>query len=193
MIIKELLSSEIDFKKWNDIYLFDIIFPTHEEEPKQYPCVITYKIEESKYVAKDIVYYDFVYLNDFEKTEEVSKETDNTIDTQDTPQTGEEFQRLFKDGDIITCTNSACSFVSIFKRQLTPESFRRYVCLILEDNGRFSPKEDMSDFVNPRFATEDEKSKLFQAIKDNGYEWNFETKTLEKSIVPKFKVGDIIR
>lgn len=72
MIIKELLSSEIDFKKWSDTYLFDIIFPTHEEEPKQYPCVITYKIEESKYVAKDIVYYDFVYLNDFEKTEDTS-------------------------------------------------------------------------------------------------------------------------
>ena len=45
-----------------------------------------------------------------------------------------------------------------------------------------------------RFATEEEKKKLFQAIKDNGYEWNAETKTLEKLVKPKpkFKVGDKI-
>ena len=30
-------------------------------------------------------------------------------------------------------------------------------------------------------------------IKDHGYKWNPETKTLEKTIVPKFKVGDTIR
>lgn len=41
-----------------------------------------------------------------------------------------------------------------------------------------------------RLATEEEKEKLFQAIKDNGYHWNAETKTLEKLITPKFKVGN---
>lgn len=44
-----------------------------------------------------------------------------------------------------------------------------------------------------RLATKDEKEKLFQAIKDNGYKWNAETKTLEKMFKPKFKVGDRIR
>lgn len=44
-----------------------------------------------------------------------------------------------------------------------------------------------------RLATEEEKQKLFQVIKDNGYKWNYETKTLEKLIVPKFKVGDYIQ
>ena len=44
-----------------------------------------------------------------------------------------------------------------------------------------------------RLATEEEKQKLFDAIKDNGYKWNAETKTLEKLPEPKFKVGDIIR
>lgn len=34
------------------------------------------------------------------------------------------------------------------------------------------------------------KKQLFQAIKDHGYKWNPETKTLEKLIVPKFKIGD---
>lgn len=40
-----------------------------------------------------------------------------------------------------------------------------------------------------RLATEEEKEKLFQAIKDNGYKWNPETKVLEKLVEPKFKVG----
>ena len=42
-----------------------------------------------------------------------------------------------------------------------------------------------------RLATEEEKQKLFQAIKDNGYKWNDETKTLEK--LSKFKIGDRIK
>lgn len=45
----------------------------------------------------------------------------------------------------------------------------------------------------PRFATEKEKEKLFDAIKANGYKWNAETKTLEKLIVPNFKVGNRIK
>ena len=43
-----------------------------------------------------------------------------------------------------------------------------------------------------RFAAEEEKQQLFNAIKSNGYKWNAETKTLEKLIEPKFKVGDRI-
>ena len=37
-----------------------------------------------------------------------------------------------------------------------------------------------------RFATEEEKQKLLKAIKDNGYKWNAETKTLEKLVKPRF-------
>ena len=44
-----------------------------------------------------------------------------------------------------------------------------------------------------RLATEEEKQKLFDAIKDNGYRWNTETKTLEKLVEPIFKVGNKIR
>jgi hypothetical protein len=49
---------------------------------------------------------------------------------------------------------------------------------------------DISEY---RFATEEEKKKLFDTIKENGYKWNAETKTLEELIEPKFKVGDRIR
>ena len=73
MIIKELLTSENDFKYWIDGYSFDIPISSNEEEPKQYPCVVVYKFEESSYINKDFVYYDFVYLNDFERTEDISK------------------------------------------------------------------------------------------------------------------------
>ena len=41
-------------------------------------------------------------------------------------------------------------------------------------------------------ATKEQRDFLFQKIKEAGYKWNTETKTLEKLIVPKFKVGDII-
>lgn len=100
--------------------------------------------------------------------------------------------RVFKDGDIITCTNSCCAFVSIFKEKRNEISFIKYCELILDDN-EFIFGDNWSDFSNPRFATEEEKEKLFGAIKANGYKWNEETKTLEKLIEPKFKVGDYIR
>ena len=49
---------------------------------------------------------------------------------------------------------------------------------------------DILSYQTVRFATEEEKQKLFQAIKDNRYKWNAETKTLEKLVEPRFKVGD---
>ena len=42
-------------------------------------------------------------------------------------------------------------------------------------------------------ATKEQRNLLFQKIKEAGYKWNDETKTLEKLIKPKFKVGDRIR
>lgn len=44
-----------------------------------------------------------------------------------------------------------------------------------------------------RIATDEEKQILFDAIKENGYNWNPVTKTLEKLIEPKFKIGDKIK
>ena len=42
-------------------------------------------------------------------------------------------------------------------------------------------------------ATKEQRDLLFQKIKDAGYKWNAETKTLEKLVKPKFMVGDMIR
>lgn len=92
----------------------------------------------------------------------------------------------FKDGDVITCTNSVCSFVAIFKETNTDITFTRYVSLTLDDEQQFCTKEGWADFKKPRFATKEEKQKLFDAIKANGYKWNAETKTLEKLKKEKF-------
>jgi hypothetical protein len=98
----------------------------------------------------------------------------------------------FKDGDIITCTNSVCSYVAIFKEMNTDVTCKHYVSFTLDDAQQLWTKVNLADFKKPRFATEEEKEKLFDAIKANGYKWNEETKTLEKLVKPKFKDGDII-
>ena len=94
----------------------------------------------------------------------------------------------FKDGDIITCTNSNCTFISIFKEKKTTGTYFTGYCTLMLDKNVLKVGISLSDFRNPRFATEEEKQKLFQAIKDNGYKWNPETKALEKLIEPEFKI-----
>lgn len=110
--------------------------------------------------------------------------------------TWEGFQRPFKDGDILF-VKSAYDWICIYKESENDEDLYQYV--VIRDNS-YHPYIDYGD--NPlcckkdiseiRLATEEEKQKLFDAIKAKGYHWNAETKTLEKLIEPKFKVGDII-
>ena len=100
------------------------------------------------------------------------------------------FQRPFKDGDIVVCTNTSCTFTAIFKSMRDDRTFYRYG--VMFDNNFRCLVNDWSDFNDScRLATEEEKQKLFQTIKNNGYNWDAETKTLEK--LPKFKVGDKIQ
>lgn len=93
----------------------------------------------------------------------------------------------FKDGDIVF---SGASLISIFKgiKEGYVGSLHSYVSV--GDNVGFNIDKDCWTLDNIRLATEEEKAKLFQAIKDNGYKWNPETKTLEKLIEPKFHEGD---
>lgn len=96
----------------------------------------------------------------------------------------------FKDGDVVAGENCACSYITIFRKFIDDTSFSHHVCLTSFGNFKV---EDISDNTNLRFATEEEKQKLFDAIKDNGYKWNPETKNLEKLVEPKFKVGDRVK
>jgi hypothetical protein len=96
--------------------------------------------------------------------------------------TWEGFHRPFKDGDILTTNDGAC--VAIVKKN----GGKCYCCCYTQVT------YFVTDYIGwfDRFATEEEKAKLFKAIKDNGYRWNPETKTLEKLIEPIFEVGNKI-
>ena len=116
--------------------------------------------------------------------------------------TWEGFHRPFEDGDIVF-THANClkvglgnTWISIFQEKRNG-GVATYVDYAEDEDGFYSYNEDKAllcmeeDIMCQRFATEEEKAKLFKAIKDNGYTWNEETKTLEK--LPKFKVGDRIK
>lgn len=95
------------------------------------------------------------------------------------------FQKPFEDGDV------AISEAGDIHLLHTKDSS---YCAYRESWG-LPPKFDKTTTTSVkivRFATEEEKQKLFNMIKDNGYRWNPETKTLEE-INPKFKVGDTIK
>lgn len=99
------------------------------------------------------------------------------------------FQIPFKDGDIVTGNNYACSYITIFREKelIDNISFSYHACLTSFGDFRVN---NVADDTNLRLATEEEKQKLFDAIKANGYHWNAETKTLEKLINKnKFVIG----
>lgn len=107
----------------------------------------------------------------------------------------------FVEGDIIfTRTNNSeydYGWLSIFK-EIYDNNCISYLDIYLGNcNFHYYPNVDMvlcdiSEIVEQRLATEKEKQKLFDVIKENGYKWNAKTKTLEKLIKPKFENGDII-
>ena len=105
------------------------------------------------------------------------------------------FHRPFKDGDIVYVrdeySDETFNDVAIIKQIEKGGKIHCY-CFYNYEEDDFSTNDFLYDGYI-RFATEEEKEKLFQAIKTNGYMWNAETKTLEKLIVPYFKIGDKIR
>lgn len=104
--------------------------------------------------------------------------------------TWEGFQKPFKNGDILT-TEKGSIFIykgPMYYNKLLADFYCGYIIF----NGAFEPKlfkdRHFGDISECRFATEEEKQKLFDAIKANGYKWNAETKTLEKLIKEKFDI-----
>ena len=109
------------------------------------------------------------------------------------------FQRPFKAGDVLCldCANEESDgdlykYIFILKEIDSFDNYFSYCHLSID--GFFSCSFYLvKNRYTPRLATEEEKEKLFQAIKANGYRWNTETKTLEKLAKPTFKVGNKIR
>lgn len=101
----------------------------------------------------------------------------------------------FKDGDILYVKTPNTEFIFIYKNN---DLYNIYDYVASSKRGAFYYNTsyslcDKRDILNIRLATEEEKEKLLDIIKENGYKWNAETKTLEKFITPKFKIGDKIR
>ena len=109
--------------------------------------------------------------------------------------TWEGFHRPFKDGDIVfICEEYAdadFTYVAIFK-EMQKDDIIVY-CSYEYDDNMFFPENSSYDGYKTRLATEEEKKKLFDTIKTNGYKWDAETKTLEKLIEPRFNVGDRVK
>lgn len=102
------------------------------------------------------------------------------------------WHRPFKDGDIVFYDNC----VGIFKEWGDETLFRNYVKADIDGRHPMlcdKPNSFGKDIRREsRFATEEEKQRLFEAIESRGFKWNSETKSLEKVGTETFKNGDII-
>lgn len=99
--------------------------------------------------------------------------------------TWEGFQIPFKDGDVVATKKGM--YIGIVKIE---NGMQQYAYVAINEVNNLSRN---ISYCFDRLATEEEKEKIFQAIKDNGYKWNQETKTLEKLVEPKFKVEDKVK
>lgn len=95
----------------------------------------------------------------------------------------------FKDGDILV---DKSGYPFIFKSLNNTNGCCSYCGIDCLKNFKLD-SNDWTFADSLRFASEKEKEKLFKIIKDNGYKWDAETKSLEKLIAPKFKNGDRIK
>jgi hypothetical protein len=93
----------------------------------------------------------------------------------------------FTDGDVI----SDGEFIAIFHK--FEDDHLYYHCWHNKTTKESKYKTDfgIGYYYEYTYATEEEKQKLFDAIKAHGYKWNAETKTLAK--LPRFKVGDRVK
>ena len=100
----------------------------------------------------------------------------------------------FKDGDILTYMYCNKPTIYIYRENGSCNT-SYYAGYSFENKYFYKCKTGglSGDRTDLRLATEEEKQKLFDAIKANGYKWDAETKTLEKLVEPCFKVGDRIK
>ena len=94
----------------------------------------------------------------------------------------------FKDGDILCNSKTKQPFILKFF-DLLNNNVHSY-CGIDGSNKFYTSSNNWAYASDVRLATKEEKERLFDAIKENGYKWNEETKTLDKLIEPKFHEGE---
>ena len=99
----------------------------------------------------------------------------------------------FKDGDILISGLNSCECNPFIFKQLNSFGNAECYCAINCYGELIFNSDNWTCIKGCRLATKEEKQKLFDAIKVNGYKWNAYTKTLEKLPETKFKVGDRIK
>lgn len=102
------------------------------------------------------------------------------------------FRKPFKDGDILTSGSDGCKGNPFIFKQINSFGNAECYCAINCFGELIFNSDNWTSIKGCKLATPKDKEKLFDAIKENGYNWNPETKTLEKLPEPKFKVGDEI-
>ena len=100
-----------------------------------------------------------------------------------------------KDGDVVYHSDSASNGIFIFKELLKREFGKKVICYCDYDSedGFCLGEYHTCCWADAKIlhpATKEQCDLLFQKMKESGYKWNPETKTLEK--LSKFKVGDRI-
>lgn len=102
----------------------------------------------------------------------------------------------FKDGDIVSIILGGRLWYGIYKKEHDQDLYCHVSYSTVTESLYHSDTNNLcsvNNITDIRLATEEEKERLFQVIKNNGYRWNAETKTLEELVEPKFKVWDKIR
>lgn len=167
-----------------DSTMFEKVTFVRVQIDRQFPIEIAINGIRSKYLTKEGCFHDNTLLPEAKC---VIFPKGKTTWEGFTPPYG------FKNGDIIVKNN----FIAIISH--IEQSGRIWYhcwyntkykeCKIKTDFGIGCINDDDKIY----FATEEEKEKLFKVIKDNGYNWNEKTNTLEKLIKPIFKKGDKVR
>lgn len=92
-----------------------------------------------------------------------------------------------KNGDVIVCSNNLGYWTLIVREMESYNVVRHHAVLI---NNGILKINDRSSYTNPRYATEEEKKKLFDKLAEEGLEWDAEKKELVK-LKWKPKEGEI--
>jgi hypothetical protein len=100
----------------------------------------------------------------------------------------------FKDGDVLSYQCRSLKKRTIYiSRHNKVMNTSYYVALSGDIDSTFMINDNEEWTLNgyndtARLASEEEKQKLFKAIKDNGYRWNEETKTLTLTVISNGEV-----
>lgn len=185
--VAELLKDCPKGMKLNCTMFDNVTFVKVDNSRKQFPIEIAVSGLHSKYLTKEGCFHDTTLLPEAKCVIFPKGKT-----------TWEGFHKPFEDGDIVVTMESINygTWISIFKGN-NENGIVTYADFCVDSNSFYQNSPTILcpnyDVITQRIATEEEKQKLFDAIKANGYRWNVETKTLEKLIEPKFKVGDRIK